>query len=238
MSSKGNLPVFDSEFISNLQKPACSAETRLALGNSISNALQKNSSMQQAFFELYQAAESEIRRLIRYWCLKLVVEEEQIKNTVTDFIEDLSGSPDENPFLAKLMAMKLRQPANLVDQLQFYASRRLFTLLKRNASKSSQEYLSFNNLIKKNLGDLAEEGQIKQLAASYWTAGDYEKSIAADTGMMSPSVLAGLIHQTIDFMHHPVEDRAVEKCLKHAFLNRNRIILQHLMKLCAAFVRR
>ncbi|HNW11577.1 MAG TPA: hypothetical protein PKI71_09445, partial [Candidatus Rifleibacterium sp.] len=184
--------MFDSNFTSNPSKPVCHVENRQALGNAISTALQNNGSMQQAFFDLYQAAESEIRRLVRYWSLKLVVEEEQIKNTVTDFIEDFSGSPDENPFLARLMAMKLRQPANLLDQLQFYASRRLFTLLKRNASKASQEYLTFNNLIKKNLGDLAEEGQIKLVATSYWTAGDSKKSIAADTALLSPSVLARL----------------------------------------------
>ena len=199
MNSKGNLPVFDSNFTSNPSKPVCHVENRQALGNAISTALQNNGSMQQAFFDLYQAAESEIRRLVRYWSLKLVVEEEQIKNTVTDFIEDFSGSPDENPFLARLMAMKLRQPANLLDQLQFYASRRLFTLLKRNASKASQEYLTFNNLIKKNLGDLAEEGQIKLVATSYWTAGDSKKSIAADTALLSPSVLARLpLQRTID----------------------------------------
>jgi len=191
--------VFDAISTSDFQKETRPSENRLALGDAINNALQNKSSMQQAFFDLYQAAESEIRRLVRHWNLKLVVEEEQIKNTVTDFIEDLSGSPDENPFLARLMAMKLRQPANLIDQLQFYASRRLFTLLKRNASKASKDYLAFNNIIKKNLCDLAEENLIKLLTNSCWTAGDSKKSVAADTGMMAPSVLARLpLQRTID----------------------------------------
>lgn len=191
--------MFDAISTSDFQKETRPSENRLALGDAINNALQNKSSMQQAFFDLYQAAESEIRRLVRHWNLKLVVEEEQIKNTVTDFIEDLSGSPDENFFLARLMAMKLRQPANLIDQLQFYASRRLFTLLKRNASKASRDYLAFNNIIKKNLGDLAEENLIKLLTNSYWTAGDSKKSVAADTGMMAPSVLARLpLQRTID----------------------------------------
>lgn len=68
--------------------------------------------VQQAFFDLYQAASEEVGRLVRYWQLGLVVETEQIKNTVTDFIEDLSGSPDEKPILARLLAMTLRQPAS------------------------------------------------------------------------------------------------------------------------------
>jgi len=191
--------VFDANFTSNLQKPVCSDKSSQALGTAIEIALHNNISMQQAFFDLYQAAEAEIRRLVRYWNLKLVVEEEQIKNTVTDFIEDLSGSPDENPFLARLMAMKLRQPANLVEQLQFYSSRRLFTLLKRNASEASKNYLAFNTVVKKNLGELAEEGQIRASATSCWTAGDPEKTITADTGLMSPSILARLpLQRTID----------------------------------------
>ncbi len=155
--------------------------------------------MQQAFFDLYQASEAEIQRLVKFWRLKLVVEDEQIKNTVTDFIEDLSGTPDEKPFLAKLIAMILRQPPNMLDQLQFYASRRLFTLLKRNASKASHEYLNFNNLVKKNLSLLAEKGKIKKVANIYWTAGDLAYSIVADTGMLSPAVLSRLpLHRTID----------------------------------------
>lgn len=162
------------------------------LAKAIINILQHKSSMQQAFYELYQAAGEEVKRLVKYWQLGLVVEDEQINNTVTDFIEDLSGSPDDKPILARLLAMTLRQPANLLDQLQFYASRRIFTLLKRNASKASQEYLAFNNTIKKNLNDLSADGQIKKLAASYWTAGTSSQSIAADTGLMSPSVLSRL----------------------------------------------
>jgi len=36
--------------------------------------------VQQAFFDLYQAASEEVGRLVRYWQLGLVVETEQIKN--------------------------------------------------------------------------------------------------------------------------------------------------------------
>jgi len=84
--------------------------------------------VQQAFFDLYQAASEEVGRLVRYWQLGLVVETEQIKNTVTDFIEDLSGLPDEKPILARLLAMTLRQPASDLngDRLMSKVSIRFF----------------------------------------------------------------------------------------------------------------
>lgn len=168
------------------------SERERGLARAIVNLFRHEANLQQSFFALYQAANTEIRRLVRHWHLKLVVEDEQISNTLTDFIEDLTGSPDEKPVLAKLLAMTLLQPANLLDRVQFYASRRLFTLLKRNASAASRQYLTFNNLIKKHLSKLADEKQIKQLAAGYWTAGDASTCIAADTGLMSPSILSRL----------------------------------------------
>lgn len=162
------------------------------LADAIVSALGDHASLQESFFQLFQAAETEVMRLIKNWQLTKVVEDEQISNTVTDFIEDLTSSPDENRFLAKILAMLLRQPTDMRQQIQYYSSRRIFTLLKKNASASSHAYLAFNDKVKKQLATLADEQQIKKLASGYWTKDCENKAHAADTDFFSPAVLAKL----------------------------------------------
>lgn len=190
--------MFDSTTISQDKPVFNSDKENLKLADSIISALHKNSSLQQSFVTLYDAVEDEVGRLTRRWQLSRVIEDSQINNTVMDFLEDLSDSPDDNHFLARLLAITLRQPANMRQQIQYYSSRRLFTLLKKNATASSHEYLAFNSLVKKNLNKLADEKQLKKLSAGYWTAGSPTKSIAADTTSFSPAILARLpIQRTI-----------------------------------------
>jgi len=178
--------VFDStQNIITEQAPADRQD--LSLADSIIAVVNQESSLQESFVILFQTVEREIRRLIQSWHLTRVVEEEQIRNTVTDFIEDLSASPDQSRFIARLLAMIIQKAPEMRQHVQYYASRRLFTLMKQNASASSKSYLAFNEMVKKQLNTLADEGLIRHLSNGCWTAGT--KTPAVDADFFSPSVL-------------------------------------------------
>lgn len=178
--------MFDStQDFSTRQAPA--EKQDLSLADSIIAIVGNASSLQESFVKLFQAIEQEIGCLIQSWHLTKVVDDEQIKNTVTDFIEDLSASPDESRFIARLLAMILQRPPEMRQHVQYYSSRRLFTLLKKNASASSQAYLTFNEMVKKQLNALADEGRIRHLTTGHWTAGTTTHT--ADADFFSPSVL-------------------------------------------------
>ncbi len=183
--------MFDAQQSTKVAPPA-DQKDGYKLADAIISLLSEGSSLQESFFRLFQTAEAEVRRQIKNWQLTRVVEDEQISNTVTDFIEDLTGSPDENRFLAKILAMLLRQPTDIRQQLQYYSSRRIFTLLKKNASAGSQAYLAFNDRVKKQLIILADERQIKRLKSGYWATGCENTAHAADIDFLAPSVLAKL----------------------------------------------
>lgn len=168
-------------------KPASADRHDLSLADSIIALVGNESSLQESFVRLFQTVEHEIGRLIQSWHLTKVVEEEQIRNTVTDFMEDLSASPDESRFIARLLAMILQRSPEMRQHVQYYSSRRLFTLLKQNASARSQAYLAFNEMVKKQLNSLADEGLIRHLTTGHWTAGTETHTVNAD--FFSPSVL-------------------------------------------------
>lgn len=184
------------------------------LAEAIISVLNDHSSLQESFFRLFQATEAEVRRLIKSWQLTRVVEDEQISNTVTDFIEDLTGSPDENRFLAKILAMLLQHPTDIRQQLQYYSSRRIFTLLKKNASAGSRDYLAFNDRVKKQLTALADEHQIKKLKSGYWTTGCENTAHAADVDFLAPSVLAKLPVSATDHQGQNVSSQIKQSILQ------------------------
>lgn len=141
------------------------------------------------FLLLYNSTIEELKRLLNRWSLKLVVDDQQIENAAIDFIEDVTSSPDENQVAAQLLKIIMIKSENFLNQLQFYASRRLFTLLKKHADKRSKEYIRFNNLVKRALLILSQEGQIYFHTPTYYAAANEENLPVMVPALLSSQVI-------------------------------------------------
>ncbi|NCB39615.1 MAG: hypothetical protein EOM80_12705 [Erysipelotrichia bacterium] len=144
------------------------------------------------FMQIHDLARYEIRCLIKKWGLSLVVENDQMSDTLLDFLEDISSPPDENAFVAHVIALCRRQPADYLKQVQFYVSRRLFTLLKKNANSRSKEYMSFNSQIKRVLPLLADERKIFSRSFDYWSGNDTPDCPAIDMNQINQRIITSL----------------------------------------------
>lgn len=106
------------------------------------------------FYEIHRLVEKSIRRLVVKWGLKKVVSQEQIQNSILDFVEELTVSPGKSRYCGCLFAeIRLKEKASL-RFIHYYTQKRLFTILKANANSLSSEYMRFDAQIKRNLRQL------------------------------------------------------------------------------------
>ncbi|MDN5280767.1 MAG: hypothetical protein PWR01_4732 [Clostridiales bacterium] len=112
------------------------------------------------FNNIYALVDKSMRRLVIKWGLKKVVSEEQIQNSVLDFMEELTASPGNSRYCGCLLSEITLGSKASFRFIHYYTQKRLFTILKKNADSLSSEYLKFDAQIKRNLRQLVLAGNI------------------------------------------------------------------------------
>lgn len=163
-----------------------------SLVESIIASINQDLAPQQSFINLYLASIRKLRRLVKRWGLKSVVSNEQIQDTAVAFMNDMSSSPDENQFFAKLLAICKLRPPHHHKSIEYYASRRLFTLLKYYASESSKDYLKFNESVKRALRKHHQRKVLRKIPPEFWTGNFSKNTAAGNVDTFSTYVLARL----------------------------------------------
>jgi hypothetical protein len=122
------------------------------------------------FVQILDLAEIETGIIIKKFRLSNVITGEQVENTVLDFVDDLSDSADSNNFTVGLLKICHLQTDDFLLQLKYYISRRLFTLLKKNADENSKDYMRFNETVKYALKMLEKKQQIFFYSPDFYSA--------------------------------------------------------------------
>ncbi len=122
------------------------------------------------FLRLHNSVTKAVRLLVSKWHLRSVVSEEQISETVLDFIEELSDKPSQSRFCARIFAeIRLKSRPSL-EFIEFYSVRRLFTILKQHADSKSHEYLRLDRQIKKTLKHLVNSQELRFARPDFFAA--------------------------------------------------------------------